>query len=82
MKQETPEQMMRLEASFAARCIKNAILDDDIHNASIYLEQAITFANSALAFARQASMNNMVERPPSAQPVKSKTKLTLVHSKD
>ncbi len=80
MQQETPEQMMRLEASFAAKSIKNAILDSDMHNASIYLEQAVAFANSALAFARQASMNNMVERPPSAQPKKSKANLTLVHS--
>lgn len=71
---------MRHEASFAADRIKKAILSGDMHDAVVYLEQAASYANSALAFARKASIDSMVERPPSAQP--KKAKLTLVHSKD
>ncbi len=72
---------MRHEASFAMARIRNAILEDDMHNAAIYLQQAITFTQSALAFAQQASMENMVERPLAAVQ-RPKPKLTLVHSKD
>lgn len=72
---------MRYQASMAADRIKKAILEKDMHNASVYLEQVIGFANSALVIARQCSMNDMVERPLSVQP-KKKPNLTLVHSKD
>lgn len=81
MKNETPENMMRHEASFAMDRIRKAILDDDMHVASVYLEQASSFVNSALAFARQGSMNAMVERPPVVAS-KPRAKLTLVHSKE
>ncbi len=81
MKKETPETMMRHEASFAMDRIRKAILDDDMHVASVYLEQASSFVNSALAFARQGSMNAMVERP-LVVTSKPRVKLTLVHSKE
>ncbi len=72
---------MRHEASFAMDRIRKAILEDDMHSSSVYLEQALSFANSALAFARQGSMNTMVERPPITVS-KPRAKLTLVHSKE
>jgi hypothetical protein len=75
-----PDEMMRHEASFAMDRLKKAILDGDMHSAVIYLEQAVSFANSALAFARQASIEAMVERPPKA--AKPRPNLTLVHSKE
>ncbi len=77
----TPENMMRHEASFAMDRIRKAILEDDMHAASVYLEQATSFVNSALAFARQGSMNAMVERPLVAAS-KPRANLTLVHSKE
>ena len=79
----TPTEMAIHEASFAAKAIKNAILavNNSPHDAIIYLEQAEKFLASAKAFARQASREAMVERPPSAAP-KSRPSLTLVHSKE
>jgi hypothetical protein len=69
------------DASFAASRIKSGMLSVDMHDAAIYFEQAQSFLTSAIAFARQASMNSLVERLPKVVE-KPKTKLTLVHSKD
>ena len=68
-------------ASFAAARIKSGMLSADMHDAAIYFEQAQSFLTSAIAFAHQASMNSLVERPPKVAD-KPKAKLTLVHSKD
>lgn len=76
-----PHDMARHEASFVASCIKKAVLSDDAHDMAVYLEQAQKFLDSSLAFARQASMEDMVEHPPKAA-AKPKPKLTLVHSKE